>query len=362
MKLWKRASGALKDRTSLLRANLTSRSMLRNPSIETAVIKATSHDESIVNYRATQHVFTWVRISDECLYRVLWVLFRRMKRTHNWAVVLKGLMLLHGVFSCKVPGIQHIGQLPSDLLNLKEKRGNIIAFIHAYYAFLDQKSAFISLHSQEQMKRSVALSGDETNEEQKRMLMIQDLIWLQKLQGLLDSLLRIQPKSSQTVNVLVLEAMDCLMIEIYDINSRVSIGIGTLLMKIYPVGKNEAVIALPILQKAKAQAEEISMFFEFCRDIGVGNTSECPKMEQIPEEVVQELKDIISGDLKQPSIENFPKEEVKSVIVVTNNSISSLKTVITDDWEVFEEQKKSNPALISPSVKNNTTLPDLISL
>ncbi|MFS7910468.1 putative ANTH domain, ENTH domain-containing protein [Helianthus anomalus] len=146
MKLWKRASGMRKDRTSLLRANLTSRSMLRNPSIETAVIKATSHDESIVDYRATQHVFTWVRISDECLYRVLWVLFRRMKRTHNWVVVLKGLMLLHRVFSCKVPGIQQIGQLPSDLLNLKEnlkeKHGNVNAFIHGYYAFLDQKSAF----------------------------------------------------------------------------------------------------------------------------------------------------------------------------------------------------------------------------
>ncbi|KAJ0603918.1 putative ANTH domain, ENTH domain, ANTH domain superfamily protein [Helianthus annuus] len=357
MKLWKRASGVRKDRTSLLRANLTSRSMLRNPSIETAVIKATSHDESLVDYRATQHVFTWVRISDECLYRVLWVLFRRMKRTHNWAVVLKGLMLLHGVFTCKVPGIQQIGQLPSDLLNLKEnlkeKRGNVNAFIHGYYAFLDQKSAFISLHSQEQIKRTL---GDETNEEQKRMLMIQDLIWLQRLQGLLDSLLRIQPKSSQTVNVLVLEAMDCIMIEIYDIYSRISIGIGTLLMKIYPVGKNEAVIALPIVQKAKAQGEEVSMFFEFCRDIGVGNTSECPKMALIPEEVIQELKDIISGDLK------LPKEEVKSVIVVTNNSISSLKSVITD----YEEQKKSNPALISRPVKNNTRLhdplPDLISL
>ncbi|MFS7910467.1 hypothetical protein Hanom_Chr02g00106681 [Helianthus anomalus] len=98
------------------------------------------------------------------------------------------------------------------------------------------------------------------------------------------------------------------------------------------------------------------MFFEFCGDIGVGNTSKCPKMALIPEEVIQELKDIISGDLK------LPKEEVKSVIVVSNNSISSLKSVITDDWVVSEEQKKSNPALISPPVKNNTRLHDLISL
>ncbi|KAI3712644.1 hypothetical protein L1987_71204 [Smallanthus sonchifolius] len=374
MKLWKRASEALKDRTSILKASLTSRSMLRNPGIETAVIKATTHDESTIDYRSTQHVFTWVRISDDCLYRVLWVLYRRMRRTHNWAVVLKGLMLLHGVFSCKVPGIQQIGQLPYDLLNLKEKHrmygtmSDLNTFIHAYYAFLNQKSSFISLHSQEQSKRT---SGDETNEEQKQKMVIQDLIWLQKLQGLLDTLLRIQPKSSQTVNVLVLEAMDCIMIEIYDIYSRICIGIGTVLMVVYSAGKNEAIMVLPILQKAKVQREQVLMFFEFCRDIGVGNTSECPEMEQIPEAVIQELKDIINGDSKQPIVENLPKEEVKSVIVVTNQKLikthdynNSTSTVITNDWEVFDEQKKSNPGLFYPPAKNNARfdpLPDLIS-
>ncbi|KAK9074915.1 hypothetical protein SSX86_003234 [Deinandra increscens subsp. villosa] len=384
MKLWKRASGVLKDRTSILKASLTPRSTLRNPNLETAVIRATTHDESSVDYRSTQHVFTWVRISDDCLYRVLWVLFRRMKRTHNWAVALKGLMLLHGVFCCKVPGIQEIGELPSDLLlNVREKRikygktSDVNTFIQAYYAFLDQKSSFISLHSQERIKRAVVSSGDETNREEKQKSMMQDLIWLQKLQGLIDTLLRIRPKSSRTINVLVLEAMDCVMIEIYDIYSRISIGIGTVLMTVYSAGKNEAVIVLPILQKAKVQSEQVSLFFEFCRDIGVGNTSECPKMENIPEEVIQELKDIISGDSEQPRSKNFPEEEVKSVIVVTNhklnkthdhNSNLSLKTVITDEWEVFEEQQKSNPRLASsPPAKNNArpdplTLPDLISL
>ncbi|KAK1439353.1 hypothetical protein QVD17_05169 [Tagetes erecta] len=383
MKLWKRASGALKDRTSILKASITSRSMLRNPNIETAIIKATTHDESTLDYRSNQHVFTWVRISDDCLYRVLWVLFRRIKRTRSWVVALKGLMLLHGVFSCKVPGIQEIGQLPFDLLNLKEKHtkhgqmqmSDLNTFIHAYYAFLDQKSCFILLHSQEQKKRQVALTQDETNGEEKQKLVTQDLIWLQKLQGLLDALLRIQPKSSHTINMLVLEAMDCIMIEIYDIYSRISMGIGTLLMAVYSAGKDEAIMVLPILQKAKVHHDQVSMLFELCREIGVSNTSECPKMEQIPEEVIQELKDIINGDSEQPRTENFPKEEVKSVIVVANqnliktddhnSSISSLKTIITDEWEVFEEQKKSNPELFSPPAKNKSRsdpLPDLISL
>lgn len=379
MKVWKRASGALKDQTSLLKAILTPRSTLRNPDIKTSVIKATTHDESHVDYRNAKRVFTWVRISDDCLYQVLSVLFRRMRRTHSWVVVLKGLMLLHGVFSCKVPGIQEIGQLPLDLLNFKIKHtkhwkmSGLDLFIHAYYVFLDQKSSFIFIHSQEQRKRTAVLSPDERNEEQKEKWLVQDLVWLQKLQDLLDKLLEIHPQSSQTVNGLVLEAMDCIVIEIYDIYSRISNGIQTVLLTMYSQGKNEAKMALSILQKANVQCEEASILLDFCRNIGVGNTSKCPRLEPIPEEVIRELEDIITGNSEPSERENFPEEEVKSIIVVEhhklmkthdqNNSISSLKTVITDNWEVFEdEQKKAN---LDPLPKNTTRfdpLPDLISL
>ncbi|GJS45050.1 putative clathrin assembly protein [Tanacetum coccineum] len=118
MKLWKRASGALKDHKSILRASLTSRSGLQNTNIETTVIKATTHDESRVDYHSIQRVFAWVKISDDSLHHVLWVLFRRMKKTGNWLVTLKGLMLLHGVFCSKVPRIKEIGRFLISMVEL----------------------------------------------------------------------------------------------------------------------------------------------------------------------------------------------------------------------------------------------------
>ncbi|KAI3782660.1 hypothetical protein L2E82_12713 [Cichorium intybus] len=399
MKFWKRASGAIKDRRSLLKASFTQRSEFRNPDIEAAVIKATTHDESRVDYRNAQRVFAWVRISDDYLRQVLWALSHRMWRTHDWVVVLKGLMLLHGVFCCKVPGIQEIGRLPFDMMNFKDKhtkRGKLLGlneFIRAYYAFLDEKSSFIFFHSQEQRDRRVkermaSLSRDASIEEQKEKSMIQDLIWMQNLQGLLDLLLHILPKSKEMLNVLVLEAMDCVVIEIYDICGRICNGIGSVLATINCAGEYGAKMALSILQKAKVHHEELPVYLEFCREIGVGNASECPKMEEIPEERMRELEQIINRNSEQHKIEQSPNEEEKSIIFVEHhnsmktddldNSKSSLKTVITDDWEVFQDQhQKSNQDLelidlVSSPAKNNARinhlvqqniveLPDLIS-
>ncbi|PWA87992.1 hypothetical protein CTI12_AA124870 [Artemisia annua] len=384
MKLWKRASGALKDRKSILKASLTCRSGLRNINIETTVIKATTHDESRVDYHSIQSVFAWVRISDDSLHHVLWALFRRMEKTCSWVVILKGLMLLHGVFCCKVPGIQEIGRLPLNLINLKDKHtkhGKMLGlnnFIRAYYGFLDEKSSFIFLHSQEQTKRMETFSHDETSDQQKEKFMIQDFFWLQKLQGLLHTLLLIQLKSSQPVNMLVLEAMDCIVIEVYDIYGRISNGIETLIGRINSAGIGEARMALLILHKAKVQNEELSVFLEFCKDIGVGNAYHSPKIEPVPEESIRELEDIING---VSEIEQFPKEEEKRIVVIekhtfkkTHDDNNSLKTVISNEWEAFEELKK--PDLIdmsSPPVNNNTRfdpfvqqnilqVPDLIKL
>ncbi|CAH1412753.1 unnamed protein product [Lactuca virosa] len=396
MKFWKRASGALKDRRSLLKASFTQQSAFRNPDIEVVVIKATTHDETRVDYRNAQRVFAWVGISDDYLRQVLWALTHRMWRSHNWVVVLKGLMLLHGVFCCKVPGIQEIGRLPFDMMNFKDKhtrRGKLSGlneFIRAYYVFLDEKSAFIFFHSQEQRDRRVKeqmalLSREGSTEEQKEKSTIQDLIWLQKLQGLLDLLLQIRPKSRQMVNLLVLEAMDCIVIEFYDICGRISNGIGSVLLTIYCVGKNDAKMVLSIMQKAKVQHEQISLYFDFCWEIGVGNASEIPKMEQMPEEGIRQLEQIINEASEQFKLE---QEQEKSIIVMEHHdstktpnldNSTTLKTVIRDDWEVFEsKQMKSNkdPELIdlfSPPGKNNIIInhlvqentiefPDLISL
>lgn len=359
MKLWKRAAGILKDRNSIWLANLSRRTSCRNPDLEAAIIKATSHDETHIDYRNAQRVFAWIRTSHLNVKPLVWALSRRMYKTRTWVVALKGLILMHGVFCCKIPAIQKIGRLPFDLSNFYDGHSRpsltwgFNHFVRAYYAYLDQRSAIYY--------ENITIKQNE------ELPMLQELLTLQKWQCLLDMVLQIKPRARNMHVALILEAMDCVIIEIYDVYSRICSGVARILLKIHSARELEVVMALNILQKATEQSEELSLYFDFCRDFGVLNTMELPKVTQIPQQDIRNLERIITGSGnsekhnneelckgkkgEQPRKRNFDevhqaKEEEKSK--------KALTTIITEKWEVFEDDDLK--------VINDKTSDDLISV
>ncbi|XP_059448430.1 putative clathrin assembly protein At1g25240 [Corylus avellana] len=364
MRLWKRAAGALKDRNSIWLASISRRTPYRNPDLEALVIKATSHDESYVDYKNAQRVFQWVRTSAIYLKPLIRALSMRMEKTRSWVVALKGLMLMHGVFHCKTPAVQMIGRLPFDLSNFSDghskmgKTWGYDVFIRAYFLFLDQKSALLGSEMKLQKGR-IWLTEEPFTEELTR---------LQKWQSLLDVLLQIKPRTEDMIVTLVLEAMDCVVVEIFEVYSRICSGIAQALLQVYEVGgKDEAEMALVVLQKARVQSEELAMFFEFCRDIGVINASEFPNVEQIPDEDFRDLEQIINGEFKGKSLDGngMPPEDMRAIVLKESGAIveqreskSVLKTIITEKWEVFEEDLKVNGAGNSSGIRSITARED----
>ncbi|XP_023755961.1 putative clathrin assembly protein At1g25240 [Lactuca sativa] len=352
--MWKKASEAFKDFSSLCVVNLAPRSSLRNPDIEAAVIKATSHNDSHIDYHSAQRIFAWIRVSSHYARPVMSAISTRMEKTRSWTVALKGLMLLHGVFSCKVPAVQKIGRLPFNLSNYRDRNPNCShheEFIRAYYKFLDKKSSFLFNHSQERKDQGRTRRGKETKEKPKQSSMMKDLVWLENLQELLDILLKIKPQKETMMNVLVLEVMDCIMIEIFDIYIRICNGIAGVLVRIYSAATSEAGRALSILQKAAVQGEELSRYVQFSKDFGVLKASECPKIVNIRPEDIRALEQVINSDaFQQRSEQSSPKEEDKSMMSeedkdddAPNDSTSDSETTITDDSEDFDqEQEKRN--------------------
>ncbi|KAG4208146.1 hypothetical protein ERO13_A03G113266v2 [Gossypium hirsutum] len=112
MKLWKRAVGAVKDKNSIVVVYVSRRNSFRNPELEAAIIKATSHDELLIDKRSAQVVFSWIRASPVSLGPLIWALSRRMEKTRSWVVAIKGLMLMHGIFHCKAPVVQMCSVYP----------------------------------------------------------------------------------------------------------------------------------------------------------------------------------------------------------------------------------------------------------
>ncbi|XP_073147462.1 putative clathrin assembly protein At1g25240 [Henckelia pumila] len=366
MRLWRRASGIFKDQNSLWLVSFSRRTALRNPDIESLVIKSTSHNESSFDSRNIDRICRWIRLSPSNLKPLLWSVSNRLEKTKSWVVALKGMYLMHNVINCMAPCIKEIGRLPFDLSNFKDghssqpKTWSYNSFIRTYYAFLDQKSTLIFQY---------------TEEKRERVTMKQELVLLHKLQALVDLLMQIKPQSRAALDPLVLEAMDAIIIEVFDIYSRICKGIAIVLINIYSANKDEAIMALKVVKKATLQGEELSLYFDFCQDISVVNASESPRIDKVPEEGIQELENIICGFSEKSEVDRgLPrKEDEKAIVVVTQNSKvcvrDEFRTIITDKWEKFEEDSVQKNPFASPlnsthhhsNVKVIQDLPDLIT-
>ncbi|KAH0678300.1 hypothetical protein KY284_019385 [Solanum tuberosum] len=346
MRLWRKVSGLLKDQNSVWISSLSRRTALRNPDIEAAVIKATSHDEFSMNMKNVDRVFRWLRLSSTNLKPLIWAISIRTEKTKSWVVAIKVLILMHGLYSTRLPCVQRIGRLTFDLSNFEDGHSRNIemqginAFIRAYFMFLDQKSYFLFMEMEEKrsmvkLNKNMVMQNLE-NEEKENYSMAQDLDLLEKLQTLLDMLLEIRPLSDSTIVPLILEAMDCVVTEIFDVYSRIRLGIARVLSRINVIGKVEATLALKIMKKANIQAVELSLYFEFNRDIGVRNAEICPIVDQIPNEEIKELEEIIKG----ASVTSEKIDETNQDIVIYEKmeSETKLKTIITNRWETFDEE------------------------
>lgn len=325
MNLWKKAAGAIKDQNSILVSSFTSKTPNHNPDVEVAVIKATSHDEGGVDYKNVKRVLQCLRTSPYYTKPLITAISRRMERTKNWVVALKGLMLMHGVFCSNVPAVQKIGRLPFDLSDFADghsalsKAVCVNAFVRSYFAFLDQKSAIAGRE----------LSNDKKNKFNEPVA--QQLMRLDELQTLLDKLLRVKPLTGELMQFeIIIEAMDCVIIEIFQIYSCICDGISRILLRIYESGQIEAAMALKILRRATAQSYKLQEYFEFCRKHGILSTAEFPKVVEISQDDIKELERMIKG---------APEKIIK--VEIDNNDDNSktlvMKTIVTQKWELFDE-------------------------
>ncbi|BAT98821.1 putative clathrin assembly protein [Vigna angularis] len=382
MTLWIKATGALKDRYSIWVAKLLPRRPCRNPDLEMVIIKATSHDEQCMDYKNVQRVFKWLRTSPLYLQPLLYTLSMRMEKTRSWVVALKGLMLIHGVFCFDLPGVQKMGRLPFDLSLFSDGHINpnrawvYNAFVRAYFLYLDQKSAFVRMEATRETKR-----GGKEKEES----LMEELQSLEKLIGLIDLLLQVKPRSLRMNVVLVLEAMDCVMDEVLEVYEKFSARVQRVVERILDMGgEEEARVGLEVVRKAELQGNKITTYFNFCKDIGILNVSDCPEIVRVDEKDIEELIRIRDGEKMESDEENgvvaYEDNNCRAIVSFLETKQTDLKTVITNQWEVFEDDlvgdvtdgasvTANNPFLdysfsLVPyvPVSNNCVLPDLIVL
>lgn len=348
---WRRAAAAAKDRRSLyltrvaaLRPATTGAAALRNAELEAAVIRATSHDERSVDYRSAARVFALARASPPALQPLMWALARRAGRTRCWAVALKALMLAHGLLlrSDLAPRAARLGRVPFDLADFRDrssppsKSSGFSAFVRAYFRFLDTRSLFAAQDID-------GANNNEADDEEARIDRVS------KLQHLLELLMQIRPYGDGMEQDLILEAMDCVVIEIFEVYSQICSGIARFLVGVLgsapttprprpgetvaAARRRRGVQGMRVLRKAAEQSAQLSSYFELCRSLGVLNAAEFPAVERVPDDDIRDLEKLIMSHVEDNS--KVEVNEGKALVAVEETSVAS-KTVVTKEWVVFD--------------------------
>ncbi|XP_062194469.1 putative clathrin assembly protein At1g25240 [Phragmites australis] len=346
---WRRAVAALKDRRSMLLARVRPRRVgaWHHRELEVAVIRATSHEDRWMDYRSAARVFAWARTSPSFLRSVMWVLARRARRTRCWVVALKTLMIAHGLSlrSGLAPPEARAGRVPFELADFQDRSSSsaksvaFSAFVRAYFRFLNYRSHF---SAQEDIDGDGADCSDYQTTRLDRIA---------KQQFLLELLLQIRPYGDGMEVPLVLEAMDCALIEIFQVYGEICTGIARFLVSGVPgpakprVGKAATAAGVKVLWRSAEQSAQLASYFELCRGLGVVNARKLPAaFVRVADEDVRHLERILMGDAQDDADDEAEGEGTASVDAKDAGSASTT-TVVTMEWVAFDEEKSSGGAV-----------------
>ncbi|CAM0913499.1 unnamed protein product [Alopecurus aequalis] len=360
-KWWRRAAAAVKDRRSLYLTRVvalrpSAGPVTRSAELEAAVIRATSHDERAVDYRGAARLFALARASPPDMQPLMWALARRAGRTRCWAVALKALMLAHGLLlrSDLAPRAARLGRVPFDLADFRDRSSatpsnssGLSTFVRAYFRFLDARSLFAA--QELDAGANANDDADDDDDDDARLDRVS------KRQHLLELLMQIRPYGDGMEQNLVLEAMDCVVIEIFEVYSQVCTGIARFLVSVLgsapttprpragetveTARRRRGVHGMRVLRKAAEQSAQLSSYFELCRSLGVLNAAEFPAVERVPDDDIRDLEKIIMTHAEHSS--KVEDNEAKALVAMEKASVAS-KTVVTTEWVVFDKGDDNN--------------------
>nr|BAJ96932.1 predicted protein [Hordeum vulgare subsp. vulgare] len=348
---WRRAAAAAKDKKSLCLTRAAG--ALRSPArirggaaeLDAAVIRATSHDDRFVDRGAAARVLDLARASSPS--PLVWALARRAGRTRCWAVALKALMLAHRLLLLAQPRAG--GRVPFDLADFRDRSSaGFSVLVRAYFRFLDARSLFAAEENDD-----AGANGDEDEDDEETRLLDR----LSRRQHLLDLLMQIRPYGDgMERQSLVLDAMECAVVEIFDVYGQVRAGIAEYLVAVLggsaattptprprpgetvaTARRRRAMQGVRVLRKESEQSALVSSYFELCRTLGVLSAAEFPAVERVPDHDIRDLEMLIMAHVDDGGCKVEQDNEAKALVVPVDNAGVASTTVATKEWMVFDD-------------------------
>ncbi|KAK8660910.1 hypothetical protein V6N13_051817 [Hibiscus sabdariffa] len=321
----RKALGAIKDTTTVSLAKVNS----DYKDLDIAIVKATNHYERPAKEKHIRAIFAAIsatRPRADVAY-CIHALARRLSRTHNWAVALKTLIVIHRALREVDPTFHE------ELINYGRSRSHVLRMSH----FKDDSSPNAWDYSS--WVRTYALFLEE------RLECFRVLKY--------DIELDHPPQGAAVHNFVIQLALSMVASESVTIYQAISDGTVNLVDKFFEMQRSDALRALDIYRRSVQQAERLSEFYEVCKSLDVGRGERFIKIEPSPASFLQAMEEYVREAPQASTARKDQVEKPNDVLAIEYKKAS----------EVQEERSPSPPPSEPEKVEETIVEPpDLLGL
>ncbi|XP_026387617.1 putative clathrin assembly protein At5g35200 isoform X1 [Papaver somniferum] len=367
----RKALGAIKDSTTVGLAKVNS----DYKELDIAIVRATNHVERPAKEKHIRAIFAAVsatRPRADVAY-CIHALSRRLAKTHNWAVAMKTLIVIHRALREVDPSFReeliNYGRSRSHMLNMAHFKDDsspnawdYSAWVRTYALYLEERlecfrvlkydvetdppvSYLYNILSNPILLLSLLLHCDTRSIcnfgcclQRTRDLDTMDLLeHLPALQQLLFRVLGCQPQGAAVYNFVIQLALSMVAGESIKIYNAISDGTVNLVDKFFEMRRHDAVRALDIYRRAGLQGGRLSEFYEICKSLDLGRGERFIKIEQPPQSFLTAMEDYVK---------EAPR--ASSVSKVAGEKIAAPKEILAIEYKKTEEVEVE-PAASPPS-------------
>ncbi|KAJ4831043.1 hypothetical protein Tsubulata_001777 [Turnera subulata] len=328
--------GSLKDTTTVSLAKVNS----DYKELDIAIVRATNHVERPAKEKHIRTIFAAIsatRPRADVAY-CIHALARRLSRTHNWAVALKTLIVIHRALREVDPTFHeeliNYGRSRTHMLNMSHFKDDSSPHAWDYSAWVRT----YALYLEERLECFRVLKYDvETERPRTKDLDTAELLeQLPALQQLLFRVLACQPEGASVHNFVIHLALTLVAMESIKIYQAISDGTANLADKFFEMQRSDALRGLEIYRRACQQAERLSEFYEICKSMDIGRGEKFFKIEQPPASFLQTMEDYVrdagrTSPARKSQVDN--KDAPKEILAIEDKK----------EPEVKEERPPSPP-------------------
>lgn len=336
----RKALGALKDTTTVSLAKVNS----DYKELDIAIVKATNHVERPAKEKHIRAVFASIsatRPRADVAY-CIHALAKRLSKTHNWAVALKTLIVIHRALREVDPTfheeVTNYGRSRSHMLNMAHFKDDsspsawdYSAWVRSYALFLEERLECFRV-----LKYDIEIDRPRTKDLDTAEL----LEHLPALQLLLFRVLGCQPQGAAVHNFVIQLALSLVASESIKIYQAISDGTVNLVDKFFEMQRHDALKALDIYRRAGQQAERLSEFYEVCKSLDIGRGERFIKIEQPPASFLQAMEEYVK---EAPRGSTFRKDQT------ADNKIDAPKEILAIEYKKTPEVEEAKPPSPPPS-------------